>query len=78
MKRSELKELMLDHCIVECELEDVCDFVSELLYRRAKELEKNEPYATRTIQKYEDAAYEAYDLINYIAEMEEDDEDENS
>ena len=77
MKRSELKELMLEHCIVECELEDVCDFVSELLYRRAKELEEEEPYATRTIQKYEEAAYEAYDLIHYIAEIEED-EDENS
>lgn len=77
MKRSELKELMSEHCIIECELEDVCDFVSELLYRRAKELEKTEPYATRTIQKYEEAAYEAYDLVNYIAEMEED-EDEDS
>lgn len=77
MKRSELKELMKEYCIVECELEDVCDFVSELLYRRAKELEEEEPYATRTIQKYEEAAYEAYDLIHYIAEIEED-EDENS
>lgn len=71
MKRSELKEIMREHCIVECELEDVCDFVSELLYRRAKELEKTEPYATRTIQKYEDAAYEAFDLLSYIADIEE-------
>ena len=74
MKKSELKELMQKHCIVECELDDVCDFVSELLYRRAKDLEVDEPYATRTIQKYEEAAYEAFDLINYIAELEEDDE----
>ena len=72
MERTELKELMKKHCIVECELDDVCEFVSDLLYFRAKELEKTEPYATRTIQKYEEAAYEAYDLIEYISELEED------
>ena len=74
MKKSELKEIMQKYCIVESELDDVCDFVSELLHRRAKELEANEPYATRTIQKYEEAAYEAWDLIDYIADIEEDEE----
>lgn len=74
MKRSELNKIMKEYCIVECELDDVCNFVSELLYQRAKELEKTEPYATRTIQKYEEAAYEAYDLLNYLAEIEEDEE----
>lgn len=72
MKRSELKEIMKKYCIVECELDDVCDFVSELLHRRAKELEANEPYATRTIQKYEEAAYEVWDLLDYLSDIEED------
>lgn len=74
MKRSELRKVMEEYCIVECELDDVCNFVSELLHRRAKELEKEEPYATRTIQKYEEAAYEAFDLIDYLSEIEEDEE----
>lgn len=69
MKKSELKELMRKKCIVESELEDICDFVSELLHRRAKELEKEEPYATKTIQRYEDAGYEAFDLIEYLEEI---------
>ena len=69
MKKNELKELMQKHCIVESELSDVCDFVSELLHLRARELEAEEPYATRTIKKYDDAAYEAYDLIEYLEEI---------
>ena len=47
--------------------ESVCDFVSEVLYRRAKEIETTEPYATKTIKEYEDAAaYKAFELIDYI------------
>lgn len=69
MKKTELKEIMEKHCLLECELEDVCDFVSEVLYKRAKELEAEEPYATKTIRRYEDAAYEAFDLIDYLEEI---------
>lgn len=69
MKKSELKEIMKKHCIIESELQDICDFVSEILYKKAKELEVEEPYATNTIQKYESAAYEAFDLIDYLEEI---------
>jgi hypothetical protein len=42
-----------------------------LLSRRAREIEKNEPYATRTIDDLDKAAYEVWDLIDYVSELEE-------
>lgn len=71
MSKTKLKELMKQHCIVPSELDDVIDFVAELLYMRRRELEDNEPYATRTIDDLCKAEYEVYDLINYISELEE-------
>ena len=72
MKRAELKKLMDQHCILDSELDDVIDFVAELLYMRRKELEDNEAYATRTISILFNAEHEVYDLIDYISELEED------
>ena len=72
MTKTELKKLMDKHCIVPSELDDVFDFVSELLYMRRKELEKCEPYAVRSINIMENAEHEVYDLIDYISELEED------
>ena len=69
MKKAELKEIMKKYCIVESELDDVCNFVSALLHRRAREIEEEEPYATKTIKRYDDAAYDAFDLIYYIDEI---------
>ena len=74
MTQKELKKLMDEHCIIPSELDDIFDFVSALLYMRRKELEDNEPYATRTIQKYEEAAYEVWDLLDYLADIEDDEE----
>lgn len=71
MTKSKLKELMKQHCIVPSELDDVIDFVSELLYLRRRELEEKEPYATRTIDILFSAEHEVYDLIDYISELEE-------
>ena len=34
MTKNDLKKLMDKHCIVECELEDVIEFVNDLLYTR--------------------------------------------
>jgi hypothetical protein len=70
MKKTELKELMQQHCIVPSELDDIIDFVAELLYLRRKELSDDEPYATRTIDDLFKAEHEVYDLINYISELE--------
>lgn len=76
MTTAELKKMMDKHCIIPSELDDVLDFVSELLFCRRKELEKNEPYAVRSINALENAEHEVYDLIDYISELEENEHDD--
>ena len=71
MTKAELNKLMKVHYIVPSELDDIIDFVSALLYIRRKELEDNEPYATRTIDMLFNAEHEVWDLIDYISELEE-------
>lgn len=71
MTKTQLNNLMDKHCIVPSELDDVFDFVSELLFLRRKELERDEPYAVRSINSLENAEHEVYDLIDYISELEE-------
>ena len=71
MTKTQLKKLMDKYCIVSSELDDVLDFVSDLLYCRRKELETKEPYAIRSINALENAEHEVYDLIDYISELEE-------
>ena len=71
MTHGKLKELMKQHCISKYELDDVIDFVAELLYFRRRELEDNEAYATRTIDILFSAEREVYDLSDYISELEE-------
>lgn len=70
MTKAKLKELMKTYNIVPSELNDVFSFVADLLYVRAKEIEKNEPYAHRTIDSLMNAEREVDDLINYIGELE--------
>lgn len=53
------------------DIDDVLDFVSELLHRRARETESDEPYAWRTVDRLDNAAREVYDLISYISDLEE-------
>lgn len=71
MTKMQLNKLMDKHCILPSELDDLLDFVSELLFLRRKELEKHEPYAVRSINALENAEHEVYDLIDYISELEE-------
>lgn len=71
MTKDKLRELMKQHCIISSELDDVIDFVSELLYLRRKELTDDEPYATRTIDDLFKAEHLVYDLIEWIDELEE-------
>lgn len=71
MTKTKLKELMDQHWILTFEeLEEVIDFVSELLYLRRKELTDDEPYATRTIDDLFKAEHLVYDLIEWIDELE--------
>ena len=71
MTKSQLNNLMNKHCVVPSELDDVLEFVSELLFLRRKELERDEPYAVRTMNALENAEHEVYDLIDYMSELEE-------
>ena len=72
MTKTKLKELMKKHCILPCELDDVIEFVTDLLYEKRRELETNEPYAYRTIDDIYKAEIQVNDLIDYISELEED------
>lgn len=72
LKRKELNELMKQYCIVYSEVDDVVNFVAELLYLRRKKLTDDEPYATMTINSLLSAEREVYDLVDYISELEED------
>ena len=70
MTLNELNELKKKFSIYD-DTDDVLDFVSELLYIRAREIEKSEPSAWKTIDFLDKAAYEVWDLIDYISELEE-------
>lgn len=66
MTKQELKKLMDRHTILDCELVNVIDFVNDLLDFKADEIERDEPYATKTIKQLRDAAYAVYELYEYI------------
>ena len=68
MTLKEFNELRKKYGIYD-DIDDVLDFVSELLHRRAREMEKNEPYATHTVEFLDKAAYEVWDLIDYVSEL---------
>lgn len=69
MTRTELDVLMKKFFIFENELEDIFEFCSILLEERAKETEREEPYATKCIRRYKDAAYEVFDLQHYVEDI---------
>ena len=70
MTKKQLKELMDTYCLIPLELDDVINFVADLLYLRRKDVEKKEPYAVRTMNDIETAENLVYDLIDYISELE--------
>lgn len=70
MTVNELNELKKKYSVYD-ETEDVLDFVSELIHRRAREIEKDEPSAWRTVDFLDKAAHEVWELIEYVSELEE-------
>jgi hypothetical protein len=70
MTIKEINELKKRYCIYD-DVDDIFDFVSELLHRRAREIEKEEPYAWRTVDFLDNAAHEVWELIDYISELKE-------
>ena len=66
MTKVELCKIMGENYIFSSEVDDAIQFVQDLLEFRAKELEKNEPYATNTIRRLRDAAHEVWELQDYV------------
>ena len=66
MTKEKFKEIMKENNILACEVEDVIYFVRDLLESQVDELKENEPYATRSIQRIEEAAREVSDLLDYL------------
>jgi len=66
MEQEKLEELMFRYGIMSDEIDDVIDFVSDLLELYAKDVEQKEPYATNTIKRYKTAAYDVYELHEYV------------
>lgn len=66
MTKAELKKIMADNYIFESEVDDVIQFVHDLLEFQANEIEKNEPYATNTIRRLREAAHEVWELQDYV------------
>ena len=69
MKKAKLEALMDKHLVFPRDIDSICDFISEVLEERAKVLEETEPYATKTIQRYKDAAYEVFNLTYELYEI---------
>lgn len=69
MTRQELKEIMERNFIFQSEIDDAIAFVTELLEHQAKEIKKNEPYATRTIRDIEAAANIVWNLQDYVGDV---------
>ena len=69
MTKEQFKKIMKEHCIVDCEVEDVIYFIQDLLEFQANELKEKEPYATRAIERLESAAREVYDLLDYLEDV---------
>ena len=66
MTKAELKKIMEENYIFPSEVDDAIQFVQDLLEFKAKETEKNEPYATKTIRRLRDAAYDVWELQEYV------------
>ena len=75
MKRKQLEEIMERNDFFQSEIESAINFIEDMLLELAKETEKNEPYATNSIQRMRDAAKEVRDLEEAIWEAMENDEE---
>lgn len=66
MTKTELKKIMKDNYIFNNDWMDAIQFVQDLLEFQAKELEETEPYAINAIKRLKDAAYEVWNLQDYV------------
>ena len=69
MTKAQLKKIMEDNYIFGTDWMDAIQFVQDLLEYQADELKENEPYATVTINKLEEAIYEVFSLQSYVEDI---------
>ena len=69
MTRKELENIMQRNMIFSIEIDDAITFISELLEHWADEIERNEPYAIRSIQGLRSAADRVWNLQDYIGDV---------
>ena len=69
MTKAQLKKIMEDNYIFGTDWMDAIQFVQDLLEHQADELKENEPYATVTINKLEEAIYEVFSLQSYVEDI---------
>lgn len=74
MTKAQLKKIMEDNYIFNSDWMDAIQFVQDLLEFQSDELKENEPYATVTIRKLEEAIYEVFSLQSYVEDVLEGDE----
>ena len=75
MKRKQLEKIMERNDFCESEIESAINFIEDMLLELAKETEKNEPYATNSIQRMRNAARKVRALDDAIWEAMENDEE---
>ena len=75
MKKAEFKKMMARYLVFESDLDSIFEFVVDLLEARADETEKKYPNAFNTINRLKGAAYDVYDLIDYVDEIMEGEDD---
>lgn len=70
MTRCDLVNITHENLLLDCEVENAIEFVRDMLEFLAKELEEKEPYATRTIDRMNNAAREVDGLLEIVYELE--------
>jgi hypothetical protein len=61
-----LKKRYSNLLIVDGDVRDALEFVGDLLYAEANHIKATEPYATNSINRLNDAAYEVFNLMHDI------------
>lgn len=68
-KFNEIKKRYSTLLILDTDISEVLNFVHDLLCAEADAIKENEPYATTSIKKLEDAAYEVFELGQEVEDM---------
>lgn len=67
-KFQEIKQRYSSLLILDDDISNALDFVHDLLCAEADAVKASEPYATNTIKRLEDAAYEVFEIAQEVTE----------